>query len=340
LNKHLTELEDSQTFYNGVDITVDPHKVSLVIDESWFYRDENLMSAVFDWVNKGGQLVYLLSSSRHDEDTNLLLDEITSEIKVSSNDDSPYHDITRDGPSSNAYVYIPESSDGIDDNQLALNNTRQYSMITEFVNDSGVLYFAYQYVFDECYGYQWEVLNDDSETLACRVPVGSGAITALSSFYFPNSYALKLYDNAAFSLALFEPVNEILFLKGNYSIDWFTLLIGDHWELTVVLSIIALLLFWNLYSRFGPALSPYSDSSANYLDHIEMLGQFYRDNDYSGVMNQALKAEVELNNTTLSSSKPSLDNETLARLDAETFPDDPKVWIEHVRKIQKLRNKT
>lgn len=249
------------------EVLVDPGNVGLVVDEALFADNRATMASLYDWVQSGGHLVYVVSSRRTDEKTNWLFEQFSPNLSRAADPQKPLYDVSGTSDSVNASAVI--------ESDLELD-----------------LYIPYRYVLEECHDYSWEVLNDAYQTLACHLAVNRGYVTVLSDASFLNGFALRIADNASLAIALFSHAPVYAYYIADPGFDW-SQVFGQHWTYYALLGVILALVFWNLYSRFGPSLVPINGQYSHYGQHLENLGRFYRQNGYEQQLKGVLLVELD-----------------------------------------------
>ena len=277
LNKFLSSygvsVEQGDDFYSLFDpLSMQLNRLSddfgLVVDEALFENDDDLMSSLYNWVESGGHLVYVLSRSRTNEKTNWLFDQLSPSIERVEEPAKPIYDVTGIGDEVNATTDIDSDVD------LAL-------------------YIPHRFVFKECHSFEWEVLDDDYQTLACHQAIGDGYVTMLSDASFFNGFGLRIANNASMTLSIFSHASAYGFFQSDLGVDWVSMLFGQHWAHYALLVTLLAMLFWNLYARFGPSLVPHEQRYSHFGQHLENLARFYRQNGHELHLKKVLLDELD-----------------------------------------------
>lgn len=273
LEKHAHNIEFQDDLNSIVDpvtheLLVEPANRGLVVDEGLIDGDEAIQESLYRWVQSGGHLVYVISASRSNEKTNWLYDHFSPGLARAENPEKPTFDVS--GFSDNVNATADMNSD------VALE-----------------LYIPYRFVLDECHDYSWEVLNEAYQTLACHLPVERGYVTVLTDANFLNGFALRVADNASLAVAMFSHAGVYTYYMADPSFSWVSQIFGQHWTQYALLAVLLALIFWNLFSRFGPSLVPMNGRYSHYGQHLENLGCFYRRNGYELQLKRVLLVELD-----------------------------------------------
>lgn len=332
LGKHAKSVDARENFDHLFDplnqtVVLEPRNTGLILDERLFADSTEKMEALYNWVQSGGHLVYVVSSSRTDEKTNWLFDHISPGLVRADDSEKPIYDVTGDSDSVNATTGA--------ESDVALD-----------------LYIPYRFVLEECHDFTWEVLNDDYQTLACHRPIGRGHMTVLTDMSFANGFGLRIADNASLAIMVFSSASVYSYYRPDKGFDWFSQILGQYWANYALLGLLLVLSFWNLYTRFGPSLVPVEARYSHYGQHLQNLGRFYRQNEHEQQLKRVLLIELdaimELKESGYSAASTEKKRAILVKktsiseifatnlLDIENISENA-LWLEQVQFVKELK---
>ena len=257
--------EEDQFFINGK-ITF-PTDRSLIIDEAVLNEYIHLESAILEWVEAGGHLVYLLSPRREMFGLN------ENQLLVKSG-----VGVIDAGDSSRKYGFLeqPEAN-------LVLKNG----------DDILAINLPHQNYFTGCEAMSYQLKDTDS-TLICELSFSQGFITFLPSIHPFSNSSLRHLDHGEFLLWLVGSNKQLLYLPSMKESNWLLLLWNWSWQFIILIVLTLIVMMWNAAIRLGLPTTPTHSMKNLFADHIEAVGNFMINQNHHAELKMALLKDLEV----------------------------------------------
>lgn len=269
--KTLKRLEESTDVFQRGKIPISPN-YSLMIDEAALTEINGLESALNNWVEAGGHLIYVLSPRRNalslDEeralDDNHLL--TTSKVTVVEADTPSLRTSVIESPEANIQVESGELN-------LAVN-------------------MPYQHHFNDCEGKVFHTI-DDELTLICEISIAEGFITFIPSIHSISNSSLLHLDHGEFLNWLVGANDGLIYMPSLSTLNWLEVLWKQS-SLSILLpSLLLILYMWHVSMRIGLPENPTLATKNLFADHIKAAGNFMILNNHHQALKVALLKDLE-----------------------------------------------
>lgn len=250
-----------------------PADVVVILNEDVFRLQPDIARDLVQWSQKGGHIIYELSSLQRDDvaDNSLL-----SMLPIAVYDDDFYY---------NRY------------NETALRFFVDTSPVF-FSNQEFQAAFPYDSRIYQCRGTQIysarqfdEKVNDNVYNL-CQFKSGQGKVTVVTSAAFMRNALLDKFQNALLLLELTGKATKLIQVADPESQHWLTKLWLWNWQGWILLLLAVSLLLWRSAQRMSPA-EPYQQSSqAPFRLHLRALGQYFFAGADGGELKQQLMQDL------------------------------------------------
>jgi len=323
--KTLATLTTKASFLRSGEITL-PKSSSLIIDEAALSEYKHLMPALITWIQKGGHLIYTLSSRR--EQLNL---EHNAVITLT--------DVT------------VEEAELIARQESALITPTSNGNITE-EDHSFSIYLAHRYTFGQCNGR--EILKKDSEDiLICEESIGEGFITFVPSINAISNDGLRHLDHGEYLLWLTGANTQLFYLPSTQSTGWLMLLWQWCWQVVLLIITLGALTMWQVSMRLGLAVEPSTTTKNLFAQHIEAVGHYLFKHKHDTVLKNALLTDLanavekrQPRYKQLSIDEQAMLISTLTGKEmhdihfllSKPLPEDENTRIEFIKLFKELRN--